>query len=110
MLFQAAASNPYAAAFIVEPIQGEAGVIIPSDGYLRGVQEICKKHKVSMTNNKSSSCNIVHIRTQVLFIADEIQTGLGRTGRSADCPLFIVLVTMPSSFMFIGVWRVTTNQ
>ncbi|XP_062501134.1 ornithine aminotransferase, mitochondrial-like isoform X2 [Corticium candelabrum] len=63
---EAAASNPYAAAFIVEPIQGEAGVIIPSDGYLRGVQEICKKHKV-------------------LFIADEIQTGLGRTGRRLAC-------------------------
>ena len=50
-----------AAAFIVEPIQCEGGVIIPPDGYLRGVRELCDKHGA-------------------LFIADEVQTGLGRTG------------------------------
>lgn len=48
---------------MVEPIQGEAGVVVPDDGYLKGVREIC--------TNKN-----------ILFIADEVQTGLGRTGRS----------------------------
>ena len=52
---------PGAAAFIVEPIQCEGGVIVPPDGYLRGVRELCDKHGA-------------------LFIADEVQTGLGRTG------------------------------
>ncbi|KAK5989176.1 Ornithine aminotransferase [Cladobotryum mycophilum] len=50
------------AAFIVEPIQGEAGVVVPDDDYLVKVHELCKKHNV-------------------LFICDEIQTGVGRTGR-----------------------------
>jgi ornithine--oxo-acid transaminase len=50
------------AAFIVEPIQGEAGVVVPDDDYLSNVQALCKKHNV-------------------LFICDEIQTGIGRTGR-----------------------------
>lgn len=50
------------AAFIVEPIQGEAGVVVPDADYLGKVQELCKKHNV-------------------LFICDEIQTGIGRTGR-----------------------------
>ena len=50
------------AAFIIEPIQGEAGVVVPDDGYLEKVSELCKKHNV-------------------LFICDEIQTGIGRTGR-----------------------------
>ncbi|KAJ1679863.1 ornithine aminotransferase [Spiromyces aspiralis] len=49
------------AAFLVEPIQGEAGVKVPTDGYLRQCYELCKKHNV-------------------LFIADEIQTGIARTG------------------------------
>jgi ornithine--oxo-acid transaminase len=53
---------PNTAAFIVEPIQGEAGVHIPPDGYLKQVAEICKKNRV-------------------LFIADEIQSGLGRAGK-----------------------------
>lgn len=52
---------PRAAAFIVEPIQCEGGVVIPPAGYLRGVRELCDKHGA-------------------LFIADEVQTGLGRTG------------------------------
>lgn len=56
-----AAITPNTVAFLVEPIQGEGGVIIPPDGYFKAVAEICKRH-------------------DVLFIADEIQTGLGRTG------------------------------
>ncbi|KAK3714546.1 hypothetical protein QZH41_014219 [Actinostola sp. cb2023] len=55
-------SDPNTCAFMVEPIQGEAGVNIPDPGYLTGVRELCNKHNV-------------------LFIADEVQTGLGRTGR-----------------------------
>ena len=51
-----------AAAFIVEPIQGEAGVVVPADDYLTKVHELCKKHNV-------------------LLICDEIQTGIGRTGK-----------------------------
>jgi ornithine--oxo-acid transaminase len=57
-----AAIGPNTAGFLVEPIQGEAGVIIPVDGYLRRVREICT-------------------RRNVVLILDEIQTGLGRTGR-----------------------------
>ncbi|OQR90800.1 ornithine aminotransferase, mitochondrial precursor [Achlya hypogyna] len=55
-------SDKNIAAFMVEPIQGEAGVVVPTDGYLRQVSELCKKHNV-------------------LFIADEVQTGLARTGK-----------------------------
>lgn len=58
--------NPNVAAFMVEPIQGEAGVVIPSLGYLKKAAALCKKHRV-------------------LFIADEIQTGLGRTGAWLAC-------------------------
>lgn len=54
------------AAFLVEPIQGEAGVYVPEDGYLRKASALCKKHNV-------------------LFIADEIQTGLCRTGKMLAC-------------------------
>ncbi len=54
------------AAFMVEPIQGEAGVVIPDEGYLRGVRDLCTAYNV-------------------LFIADEIQTGLARTGRMLAC-------------------------
>lgn len=57
-----AVSDPNVAAFMVEPIQGEAGVVVPDQGYLKKVSEICKKHNV-------------------LFITDEVQTGLGRTGK-----------------------------
>ena len=56
------AINPNTAAVLIEPIQGEAGVIIPPRGYMRALQDICKKNNI-------------------LLIADEIQTGLGRTGR-----------------------------
>ena len=54
------------AAFMVEPIQGEAGVVIPDDGYLKAVRDLCNKY-------------------HVLFIADEIQTGLARTGKMLAC-------------------------
>jgi ornithine--oxo-acid transaminase len=60
------AITPNTAAVMIEPIQGEAGVIVPPDGYLREVREICT-------------------RNNVLFMADEIQTGLGRTGRMFAC-------------------------
>ena len=54
------------AAFMVEPIQGEAGVVIPNEGYLKGISDLCKQYNV-------------------LFIADEIQTGLARTGKMLAC-------------------------
>lgn len=54
-------SNPNICAYMVEPIQGEAGVMVPQEGYMKKAQEICKKHNV-------------------LLIADEVQTGLCRTG------------------------------
>jgi len=57
-----AAITANTAAVLIEPIQGEAGVIVPPDGYLRAIQDICKKNNI-------------------LLMADEIQTGLGRTGR-----------------------------
>lgn len=60
------AITPNTAAFIVEPIQGEGGIIVPPDGYLKACAEICKKHRV-------------------LMICDEIQTGLGRTGKLLAC-------------------------
>lgn len=61
-----AAITPNTVAFLVEPIQGEAGVIVPPPGYLKEVRRICDQHKV-------------------LFMADEIQTGLGRTGKLFAC-------------------------
>lgn len=61
-----AIKDPNTAAFIVEPIQGEAGVVLPSDGYLKGVRDLCNKYNV-------------------LFIADEVQTGLARTGKMLAC-------------------------
>ncbi len=60
------AITPNTAAFLVEPVQAEAGILIPPAGYLKRVAEICKKHNI-------------------LFIADEIQTGLGRTGKLFAC-------------------------
>ncbi len=59
-------SDPYVAGFIVEPIQGEAGVVVPHDNYLKSVQKLCRA-------------------ANVLFIADEIQTGIGRTGKMLCC-------------------------
>jgi len=58
--------TPQTAAFLVEPIQGEGGIVMPPAGYLEACQEICRKHNV-------------------LLIADEIQTGLGRTGSLLAC-------------------------
>ena len=54
------------AAFLVEPIQGEAGVYVPDEGFLKNASELCKKHNV-------------------LFIADEVQTGIARTGKLIAC-------------------------
>ncbi|MFN8295351.1 MAG: ornithine--oxo-acid transaminase [Chitinophagales bacterium] len=54
------------AAFMAEPIQGEAGVVVPDEGYLTKVKALCKQHNV-------------------LFIADEVQTGIARTGRMMAC-------------------------
>jgi ornithine--oxo-acid transaminase len=58
--------DPNVAGFLVEPIQGEAGVYVPDDGYLKAAYEMCKKKNV-------------------LFIADEVQTGLCRTGKMLAC-------------------------
>jgi ornithine--oxo-acid transaminase len=58
--------NPNVAGFLVEPIQAEAGVFVPDDGYLRKAADLCKKYNV-------------------LFVADEVQTGLGRTGKLLAC-------------------------
>ena len=61
-----ALKDPDVAGFLVEPIQGEAGVFVPDEGYLKKSYDLCKKHNV-------------------LFIADEVQTGLGRTGKLLAC-------------------------
>ncbi len=61
-----AAITPQTCAFLVEPVQGEAGIVVPPPGYLKAVREICTRHNV-------------------LLICDEVQTGLGRTGRVLDC-------------------------
>ena len=61
-----AAITPDTAAFFVEPIQGEGGIIVPPEGYLSACAEICRKHNI-------------------LLICDEIQTGLGRTGKLLAC-------------------------
>lgn len=60
------AITPNTAAFIIEPIQGEAGIIIPPEGFLKAAYDICKENNV-------------------LFIADEIQAGLGRSGKLFAC-------------------------
>jgi len=61
-----ALENPNVAGFLVEPIQGEAGVFVPDDGYLKKAYEMCKEKNV-------------------LFIADEVQTGIARTGKLLAC-------------------------
>ena len=61
-----AIKDPNTAAFMVEPIQGEAGVVVPDENYLKGVRDLCTKYNV-------------------LLIADEVQTGLARTGKMLAC-------------------------
>lgn len=61
-----ALKDPNVAGFLVEPIQGEAGVYVPDEGYLRKAYGLCRKHNV-------------------LFMADEVQTGIGRTGKMLAC-------------------------
>jgi ornithine--oxo-acid transaminase len=61
-----AAIGPNTVGFLVEPLQGEGGVVVPPDGYLAKARELCTKHRVA-------------------FMGDEIQTGLGRTGRLFCC-------------------------
>ncbi len=61
-----ALSDPDVAGFLVEPIQGEAGVFVPDEGYIKKAYDLCKKHNV-------------------LFIADEVQTGIARTGKLLAC-------------------------
>ena len=60
------AITPQTAAILIEPIQGEGGVLVPPDGFLRAARDLCAQHNI-------------------LFIADEIQTGLGRTGDLFAC-------------------------
>lgn len=62
----AAAITPHTAAFLVEPIQGEGGIVLPPNGYLAACAAICRRH-------------------EVLLIVDEVQTGLGRTGKLLAC-------------------------
>ncbi len=61
-----ALQNPHVAGFMIEPIQGEAGVVVPHEGYLASAKALCEKY-------------------HVLFIADEVQTGLCRTGKMLAC-------------------------
>ncbi|HNF70806.1 MAG TPA: ornithine--oxo-acid transaminase, partial [Chitinophagaceae bacterium] len=61
-----ALQNKNVCGFLLEPIQGEAGVVVPDSGYLKACYDLCREH-------------------QVLFIADEIQSGLGRTGKMLAC-------------------------
>ena len=62
----AALKDPHVAGIMLEPIQGEAGVVVPDDGYLQGIRRLCTQYNV-------------------LMIADEVQTGIGRTGRMLAC-------------------------
>ncbi|MBX2815564.1 MAG: ornithine--oxo-acid transaminase [Saprospiraceae bacterium] len=61
-----AAQQPNVAGILIEPIQGEAGVIVPHEGYLKGIRKLCDEHNL-------------------LFIADEVQTGIARTGAMLAC-------------------------
>jgi len=64
-------TNKNIVSFMLEPIQGEAGIIIPSENYIKGVRHLCNKYNV-------------------LMIADEVQTGLGRTGKMLACDYYSV--------------------
>lgn len=61
-----ALQDPHVAGFMAEPIQGEAGVVVPDEGYLKKASDLCKQNNV-------------------LFIADEVQTGIARTGKLIAC-------------------------
>ncbi len=61
-----ALTDPHVAAFIFEPVQGEAGVVVPDEGYIKGVRDLCTAYNV-------------------LMVADEVQSGLGRTGKMLAC-------------------------
>lgn len=77
---------------MVEPIQGEAGVVVPQEGYLRGIREICSKHNV-------------------LFIADEVQSGLARTGRYVKAyihTVFIILIISKHINVALGTLNVAS--
>ncbi|KAM7315141.1 ornithine aminotransferase, mitochondrial-like [Ixodes scapularis] len=88
---ESALADPNVCSFMVEPIQGAAGVIVPSDGYFKGVRQLCTKHNV-------------------LWIADEIQTGLGRTGKDTRLCEFLKGVTCANQAGFTvqtnapGIW------
>ena len=91
-----AAITPNTVGFMVEPIQGEAGVIIPPGGYLREIKEICKRHNVTL-------------------IFDEIQTGLGRTGklladRHEDAEPDVTLIGKALSGGFYPISAVLSNS
>ena len=91
-----AAITPNTVGFLVEPIQGEAGVIIPPDGYLKKVRRICDRHNV-------------------VLILDEIQTGLGRTGqllaeKHEDIEADLTLIGKALSGGFYPVSAVLSNQ
>lgn len=90
-------SKEKAAAFILEPVQGEGGIIIPPPGYLSGVREVCSKY-------------------QTMLIIDEIQTGFGRTGRMFACQhddvvpdIMCLAKSLGGGIMPIGVY-ITTDE
>ena len=82
-------SDPNVCAFMVEPIQGEAGVVVPDAGYLQGVRRLCTKYNV-------------------LFMADEVQTGLCRTGKmmAVDHEQVKPDVLILGTILSISIWPV----
>lgn len=94
---KSALKSSNAAAFIVEPIQGEGGIIVPPDGYLKSAAQMCAEY-------------------QTLLIADEIQTGFGRTGRMFACEhqevvpdIMCIAKSLGGGIMPIGAY-ITTDQ
>lgn len=84
-----ALEDPTVCGFIVEPIQGEAGVIVPQDGYLTKAAALCRKNNV-------------------LFVADEVQTGLARTGKMVRRTLCL-LCSCVNPFLCAASLRATTK-